>query len=462
MPRRRSAGRSGRCTNHRRFFAPRWNPGSTWTIDGSTRLRAVSRSLAIACAAAACYVAGALVDEGVGTIEDTDIGARVGLRWRRGPVRADEPLRNRARQRSRRGFRRALEHAVPAIIDTPGARRARPFRFTLVRSEIADGIATLTINRPDAMNALNEAVVSQLEDAFHAAADESGGQGHRHRGQRQGLRRRRRHPVLRPAHRGRHNRRRSRSSRGAARRSCGRSRRAQSRSSRGSRALRSEAASSSRSRATRSSPRRRRHSRFPRLASESIRASAGRSGRTRRVGRGLAKWLVLTGQTVGAEEALAIGLIDTVVPYERARCRHRRSDRQRPRDRSRSNRFPTPIVRSPSSSIATASTSCSPVRPRRPTTRASRKPSSESAPRRRSRSGSRPISSIAARPANRRGSRAGAVSPRRDLCDEGRLRGVVEPGPEGAGVRRAIVSVSGSEAQELRAQAKTRFRAATS
>ena len=31
------------------------------------------------------YLAEGLVDEGVGTIEDTDIGARVGLRWPRGP-----------------------------------------------------------------------------------------------------------------------------------------------------------------------------------------------------------------------------------------------------------------------------------------------------------------------------------------------------------------------------------------
>ena len=39
-----------------------------------------------------------------------------------------------------------------------------------MRSEVTDGIATLTINRPDAMNALNEAVFAQLETAFHAAA----------------------------------------------------------------------------------------------------------------------------------------------------------------------------------------------------------------------------------------------------------------------------------------------------
>jgi enoyl-CoA hydratase/3-hydroxyacyl-CoA dehydrogenase len=36
----------------------------------------------------------------------------------------------------------------------------------------------------------------------------------------------------------------------------------------------------------------------------------------KRVGSGLAKWLVLSGQTIGAEEALAIGLVDRVVPYE--------------------------------------------------------------------------------------------------------------------------------------------------
>jgi enoyl-CoA hydratase/3-hydroxyacyl-CoA dehydrogenase len=36
----------------------------------------------------------------------------------------------------------------------------------------------------------------------------------------------------------------------------------------------------------------------------------------RRVGTGLAKWLILSGQTIDAKEALAIGLVDKVVPYE--------------------------------------------------------------------------------------------------------------------------------------------------
>jgi enoyl-CoA hydratase/3-hydroxyacyl-CoA dehydrogenase len=37
---------------------------------------------------------------------------------------------------------------------------------------------------------------------------------------------------------------------------------------------------------------------------------------TARVGPALAKWLVLTGETVTAEQAAAIGLVDRVVPYE--------------------------------------------------------------------------------------------------------------------------------------------------
>ena len=37
---------------------------------------------------------------------------------------------------------------------------------------------------------------------------------------------------------------------------------------------------------------------------------------TRRIGTGLTKWLVFTGQIITAEEALAIGLVDTVAPRD--------------------------------------------------------------------------------------------------------------------------------------------------
>ena len=105
-------------------------------------------------------------------------------------------------------------------------------------------------------------------------------------------------------------------SRKICRRSCSRSRTAGSRSSRASTASRSAAASSWRSPATTSSRRRTRASASPRPASASIPGLGGTQRTTRRVGTGLTKWLICTGQIISAEEALAIGLIDAVAPRE--------------------------------------------------------------------------------------------------------------------------------------------------
>ena len=115
-------------------------------------------------------VATSLVDEGVGTVEDTDIGARVGLRWPRGPFEMINKF----------GIMQAgdlvgqfggggWDIPVPGILSLQWRSRT-PFSFELVRSETKDGVATLTINRPDAMNALNETVVAQLHAAFKKAA----------------------------------------------------------------------------------------------------------------------------------------------------------------------------------------------------------------------------------------------------------------------------------------------------
>jgi len=49
-------------------------------------------------------------------------------------------------------------------------KSGQPFRFQLVKSEIAAGVATLTLNRPDAMNALNPELVAQFTQAFDEAA----------------------------------------------------------------------------------------------------------------------------------------------------------------------------------------------------------------------------------------------------------------------------------------------------
>ena len=142
--------------------------GEAWPLDGQpdeSKLQAVAdRFLGVV-----FYISATLVDEGVGTIEDTDIGARVGLRWPKGPFELINRLSTGAALELVKKITERWKLEVPNLL-ADRAASGQPFRFELVRRSTRDGIATLTINRPDAMNALNEAVVGQLHEAFKSAA----------------------------------------------------------------------------------------------------------------------------------------------------------------------------------------------------------------------------------------------------------------------------------------------------
>lgn len=107
-------------------------------------------------------------DEKVCTLEDCDLGARVGLRWPKGPFE----VMNERGSRNALFAVRALEARysdvkAPAILIERGEKNA-PFPITLVSHANVDGVGLITFERPDAMNALNEAVVAQLGKAFDA------------------------------------------------------------------------------------------------------------------------------------------------------------------------------------------------------------------------------------------------------------------------------------------------------
>ena len=119
-------------------------------------------------------VAAQIVDEGVCSMEDVDRGAKVGLRWAKGPFEMMNKI----------GIQQSHEMAVEyqkLCLDDAGkstwqvaeffAKQASSnaqWDFSYVDTSITDGVATITINRPEAMNALNETVIKQLGQAVDA------------------------------------------------------------------------------------------------------------------------------------------------------------------------------------------------------------------------------------------------------------------------------------------------------
>ena len=114
-------------------------------------------------------VAAALVDEGVASIEDTDRGAKIGLRWVMGPFEIINKIGvDKTHAAVEAITQKYADFKMPQIL----ARQKElgtPFDFRFVDLEIKDHIATITLNRPEAMNALNEAVVAQLDERFSEA-----------------------------------------------------------------------------------------------------------------------------------------------------------------------------------------------------------------------------------------------------------------------------------------------------
>ena len=105
-----------------------------------------------------------IVEEGICSMEDVDRGAKVGLRWTIGPFE----IANRIGVKE--ASRMALSYSSLAGLELPSwlSGRQDPFDFNYVDVYVEDGIATVLINRPEAMNALNVTVVGQLGEHVEA------------------------------------------------------------------------------------------------------------------------------------------------------------------------------------------------------------------------------------------------------------------------------------------------------
>jgi len=143
--------------------------GKPWDLGGEPRADRAN-DIAEELLGVVFMVASELVTVGVGTVEETDIGARVGLRWPRGPF--EMMNRHGIAEGVALAERTAARYARPLPALLSHRREAEgPFVFRTVRLHVEEGVATVTMNRPDALNALSEDLVAQLEERFHEAAD---------------------------------------------------------------------------------------------------------------------------------------------------------------------------------------------------------------------------------------------------------------------------------------------------
>ncbi|MHC4379504.1 MAG: 3-hydroxyacyl-CoA dehydrogenase NAD-binding domain-containing protein [Planctomycetota bacterium] len=112
------------------------------------------------------YVASQLVDEGVASIEDTDIGARVGLRWPAGPF---EMLNKVGIERARALAEAiAAEHGLkmPKTLLDAGEHGVS---IELVSMKDLGDVDEIRFNRPAAMNALDKTVFLQFDGKLQLA-----------------------------------------------------------------------------------------------------------------------------------------------------------------------------------------------------------------------------------------------------------------------------------------------------
>ena len=118
-------------------------------------------------------VAAALVDEGVASIEDTDRGAKIGLRWILGPFEIMNKIGIDKTYASVTAITEKYpDFKMPSILASQ-KDAGKPFAFNFVDLETKNEVAYITLNRPEAMNALNETVVAQLDQRFTEAENDS-------------------------------------------------------------------------------------------------------------------------------------------------------------------------------------------------------------------------------------------------------------------------------------------------
>ena len=142
--------------------------GENWSLEGDvddTKVESVMDRFHGVCFG----IAAALVDEGVASIEDTDRGAKIGLRWALGPFEIINSVGiGKAYEDVEAITKKYNDFKMPGLLEKQ-KELGTGFDFQFVDLTVKENMAYITLNRPEAMNALNETVVKQLGEKFSEA-----------------------------------------------------------------------------------------------------------------------------------------------------------------------------------------------------------------------------------------------------------------------------------------------------
>ncbi|MDE0954063.1 MAG: 3-hydroxyacyl-CoA dehydrogenase NAD-binding domain-containing protein [Candidatus Poseidoniales archaeon] len=103
-------------------------------------------------------VSAQIVEEEICSIEDVDRGAKVGLRWAEGPFEIANKIGITEATRMAESYAELAQFELPQWMKEKNEK----FEFNYIDIDINGKIAKIKLNRPEAMNALNESVVEQL------------------------------------------------------------------------------------------------------------------------------------------------------------------------------------------------------------------------------------------------------------------------------------------------------------
>lgn len=136
--------------------------GAMWEIDEDTECDAeAAKIISERLLGQVFAVASQIVAEEICSMEDVDRGAKVGLRWMNGPFEIMNSLGLSEAYRMANAYAELAEFDLPPFFAMK-AETGHGWEFNFVDVVQTGGIATVRLNRPEAMNALNETLVAQL------------------------------------------------------------------------------------------------------------------------------------------------------------------------------------------------------------------------------------------------------------------------------------------------------------